>query len=296
VHDLNPYTHTPRAAPGDAVFGHVDWKGVTSVYGPLFTLATYPLARLPIDLTVLALKAVSAAATLALAVLVARLAPARGVDPLRAAAFVALNPLVLVHVVGGAHNDVLAMLAAMLGVGATLAAAEGIGGAGFVVAVAVKASAGFAAPFALLGAGRRRRFLLGALASGVPLVLVAWLAFGWEWLSAIGLARGNLERTSHWSVPIKLSELTGLDHDMARTGALYIYGALVAYLLAWTWRGGDWLRAAAWAGTGLLLATAWLLPWYLILALPLVALARDRPLKLLLLALTAFQLGTRILL
>ena len=45
---------------------------------------------------------------------------------------------------------------------------------------------------------------------------------------------------------------------------------------------------------GLLLATSWLLPWYLIWALPLGAVSRDRPLQLLILALTAYQLGARI--
>ena len=45
---------------------------------------------------------------------------------------------------------------------------------------------------------------------------------------------------------------------------------------------------------GLLLATSWLLPWYLIWALPLAALSRDRTLQLLVLALTAFQLGARL--
>ncbi|HET7485286.1 MAG TPA: hypothetical protein VFJ64_07890, partial [Solirubrobacterales bacterium] len=59
-------------------------------------------------------------------------------------------------------------------------------------------------------------------------------------------------------------------------------------------RGNDWARAAAWATTGLLLASSWLLPWYLLWPLPLAALSRDRPLKLLLLALTAYQLGARI--
>ena len=45
---------------------------------------------------------------------------------------------------------------------------------------------------------------------------------------------------------------------------------------------------------GLLLATSWLLPWYLIWLLPLAAISRDRPLILLTLALTAYQLGARI--
>ena len=43
-----------------------------------------------------------------------------------------------------------------------------------------------------------------------------------------------------------------------------------------TWRGGDWVRAAGWAGLGLLLATSYLTPWYAIWALPLAAVARDR--------------------
>jgi hypothetical protein len=76
--------------------------------------------------------------------------------------------------------------------------------------------------------------------------------------------------------------------------ALAIFGAAVVWLLAMTWRGFDWIRAAAWAGTGLLLATSWLLPWYLVWPLPLAAVARDRALAFLLLALTAYQLGARI--
>jgi hypothetical protein len=231
---------------------------------------------------------------LGIALLVARLAPARGVDPVRAAAFVALNPLVLVHVVGGAHNDGLAMLLAMLGVAAVLAGREPAGGGAFAAALAIKAPAAFAAPFALIASRRPPRFLAGAFGGLALLALAAWAAFGWDWLGAFGLAGENQGRTSYMSVPITCARLTGIDPEVARIGALSIYGALLAFLLAWTWRGGDWLRASAWAGTGLLLATAWLLPWYLIWALPLAALSRDRPLQLLVLALTAFQLGTRI--
>jgi Glycosyltransferase family 87 len=295
VHGLDPYTHAPATAPSDPAFAQVDWIGATSAYGPLFTLATYPLAWLPVGLAVAALKAAAAASVLGLALLVARLAPARGVDPLRAAAFVALNPLVLVHVVGGAHNDGLAMLLAMLGVAGVLLGVEAGAGGAFVAAGAVKASAGFAIPFALVGSGRRGgRFVLGALLALALLVLAAWPAFGLHWLDALALAGESQGRTSHMSVPVTFARLTGLDHDLARIAALYIYGALVALLLAWTWRGGDWVRGAAWAGLGLLFATAWLLPWYLVWALPLAALSRDRPLQLLALALTAFQLGARI--
>jgi glycosyl transferase family 87 len=294
VHGLDPYVHPPAAAPADPIYAEVEWTDATSAYGPLFTLLTYPLAWLPVDLAVAALKALAAASVLALAALVARLAPPRGIDPLRTAAFVALNPLVLVHVVGGAHNDGLAMLLAIGGTAAVLAARETAGGAALAVAFAVKASTAVVAPFALLGAPRRGRLLAGALAAAALTALAACAAFGWDWLEALGLAGENQDRTSYMSIPVTVARLTGLDPGAVRAAALVLYAVLVAYLLAWTWRGGDWLRAAGWASLGLLLATSWLLPWYLIWALPLAALSRDRVLQLLLLGLTAYQLGARI--
>jgi hypothetical protein len=128
----------------------------------------------------------------------------------------------------------------------------------------------------------------------VGIGLLACLVFGWSWLDAFALAGENQGRTSYMSIPITTARLTGLDPNAVRAAALLFYAALIAYLLVWTYRGNDWLRAAAWATTGLLLATAWLLPWYLLWPLPLAALSRDKPLKLLLLGLTAYQLGARI--
>jgi hypothetical protein len=294
LHGLDPYVHPPAAVPSDPAFAEVTWPDTTSAYGPLFTLLTYPLAWLPLDAAVYALKAISAAAVLALAVLVSRLAPARGVNPLRAAAFVALNPLVLVHAVGGPHNDALAVLLVTLGAAGVLTAREASGGVALVGAIAVKASAAIAAPFALLGALRRRRLLTGALAALLLTIAISHLAFGGHWLNAFTLAGENQGQTSHLSIPITAARLSGLDPGTVRAAALALYAALVAYLLARTWRGGDWLRAAAWATFGLLLATAWLLPWYLLWPLPLAALSRDHLLKLMVLALTAYQLGARI--
>jgi len=316
VHGLDPYVHPPAAVPSDPVYPDVRWTEATSAYGPLFTLATYPLAWLGVGAAVAVLKAVAALSVLGIALLVGRIAAARGVDPLRAAAFVALNPLVLVHVVGGAHNDGLAMLLATLAVAALLAARPAAAGASLLAAVAVKASAAFLAPFALVAAARpnhrgrisdrypvgnttaRRRelgrLLAGALAAALAIGLAAFLAFGWDWTGALGLAGENQDRTSHMSIPITVARLTGLDAGPGRAVAAILFAALVAYLLVWTWRGGDWVRAAAWTAFALLLATSWLLPWYLIWPLPLAAISRDRPLQLLTLALTAYQLGARI--
>jgi hypothetical protein len=310
VHHLDPYVHPPLAAASDPAFAKVTWTEATSAYGPLFTLATYPLAWLPVGVAVAVLKTVAALSVLALAAVVSRIAAWRGADSLRAAAFVAVNPLVLVHIVGAAHNDGLTMLLAMLAVGAILSAREATGGATLVTAIAVKSSAALLAPFAFVAAAKRGpmgrivepestfrpvgRLLAGGLL-GVGVVCgAAYLGFGWDWLRAFGLAGENQGRTSHLSVPITFARLTGLDPISVRAAALALYAALVVYLLVKAWQGRDWVRAAAWAAIGLLLATAWLLPWYLIWALPLVAVSRDRTLQLLALALTAYQLGARI--
>ncbi len=318
-HGLDPYLNTPDAAPNDPAFAHVTWTETPSAYGPLFTLVTYPLAWLPIWLAVVILKAVAAISVLGLAWIASRLAAWRGVDAVRAAAFVALNPLVLVHVVGGAHNDGLAMLLATLGVAALELRREASAGASLVASAAIKSSSLFVAPFALAATARDQmlmgrkvrhivvfrpinravrgglgRIAFGAGAAAVVIGVAGYLAFGWEWLHAFGLAGENQGRTSHMSIPVTFARLTGADEGAVRVVALGLFGVAVAWLLVRTWRGADWIRAAAWAGTGLLLATSWLLPWYLIWPLPLAAVARDRSLALLLLVLTAYQLGARI--
>lgn len=312
VHGLDPYVFPPSAAPADPVYPQVEWTEATSAYGPLFTLLTYPLAWLPVGVAVAALKGLAALSVLGIAALVYRVAPSRGIAPLPAAAFVALNPLVLIHVVGGAHNDGLAMLLAVAAIAALLAAREASAGAALVAAIAVKASTAVIAPFALLGARSRHsphqnevdvgqarrgrpvvRLLAGAALTALAMGAAAYAAFGWNWLDAIGLAGENQDRTSHMSVPVAFARLTGLDAAPVRAAFAALYALSLAYLLIRTWQGADWLRMAAWATFGLLLATAWLLPWYLIWLVPLAALSRDRPLQLLTLALTAYQLPAR---
>jgi alpha-1,6-mannosyltransferase len=137
------------------------------------------------------------------------------------------------------------------------------------------------------------RLLLGSAATALAIGVAAYAVFDWRWLDAIGLAGENQHRTAHMSVPVTFARLTGLDEAAVRVAALALFAAAFLYLLLRAWQGVDWLRCAAWASLALLLATAWLLPWYLIWALPLVALSRDRPLQLLTLALTAYQLPAR---
>jgi hypothetical protein len=136
--------------------------------------------------------------------------------------------------------------------------------------------------------------LAGGVAALALLAAFSLLAFGTHVLDAVGLAGENQARSSRYSVPSTAGRVLGIGDDAARIAALVLYGGLVLALLVWTVRGGDWLRAAGWAALGLLLASGWLLPWYLLWALPLAALARDRALTGMVLALTAFQLINRV--
>src|SRR5947209_5834600 len=104
LYGANPYLQGPHAIALDPLYPFIGAKWVTtpSAYGPLFTLLSYPTAHLSIAAGALSFKALAALANLATAALVWNAARLRGRNPARAAALVALNPLVVVYGVGGA--------------------------------------------------------------------------------------------------------------------------------------------------------------------------------------------------
>ena len=161
----------------------------------------------------------------AIAALVARLARLRGVDPATAVAFVALNPLVLVHLVGGAHNDGLMVAVAMAAIAAALTSRPALAGAGLVAAAAIKVSAVLYAPFALVGSRDRGRLVAGALAALALFAVVSLLAFGPHVSEAFSVAGGNQDRIGRWSVPATLARITGADVDLFRVLAGVAYAA-----------------------------------------------------------------------
>ena len=168
LHGLDPYVYPPDAAPADPAFAHVTWTETTSAYGPLFTLGTYPLAWLPVGSAVYVLKARRGGAVLATAALVARLAPAsrrrpaarrrlRRPQPARPRPRRRRPPQ---RRPGDPADDARRRRRPLR--------REASGGAAFVAAVAIKASAAPSpSPFALLGPARRPSgFLLRRLSGG----------------------------------------------------------------------------------------------------------------------------------
>lgn len=287
---LNPYESVPADIPADEAASRVDdFRFAVSVYGPLFTIGTYPLGAAGVPFALWSLKALAGASVLAAAALTARLARLRGIAAAPAAAFVALNPLVLIHVVGGAHNDGLMVALALLGVVAALTARPGAAGVALVGSASIKAAGAIYVPFALAGSAQRRRLLTAIAISAALIVAFTLIAFGSGAAEALGVAGENQQTVSRWSVPGTLSRIGGIDVGPIRAGFGLLYAVLLTVLLVSVARGADWVRAAGWATFGLLVATAWMVPWYVIWLLPLAAVSRDRPLLVAAVAMTAFQ-------
>jgi hypothetical protein len=298
-HSLDPYTHAPVDIRGDAVFPYAGSRGAESVYGPLFTLLTYPLAPLGVAGAYWVLKLVAALASLGVVALVWRAAQRLGRDPLPAVAFVGLNPLLLVHDVAGAHNETLVVLLTTAGLAAWAAGSPRAATGWSTAAAGLKASAGLVVPFLIAAARPRWLAALGAaVAVGVGIVLVALAGFGTNALDALGVLSSNQDRTSSWSFPYKTAELLGallpgdrLDYrGVTRAAYGLAFGGVLVWLLLRTWRGASPLAAAGWATLAILVASAWLVPWYVLWLLPLAALAGDRRLVWASVALCAWML------
>jgi hypothetical protein len=185
-------------------------------------------------------------------------------------------------------------LAVTAGVAAIVAGLDAAGGVAIVTGIAVKAIAAIAAPFAALGSARRWRLAAGMLAAALVAVAVTLLVFGGTAFEALARIGDNQDTISHYGVPATAARWTGIDPDAVRVALGVAYAAALAWLFVWTARGGDWIRAAGWATAGLLVASAWLVPWYVVWALPLAAVARDRALVAVVLVLTALQLPTAV--
>jgi len=265
-------------------------------------LAARPLALVAVPVAFWALKLILAASSLGAVALVWRAARRRGHDPVRASLIVALNPALLVHVVGGAHNDALVMLALAATALAYTAGRAPLATAVAVLAAGVKASAAVVVPFLAVG-GRRAGPALAAAGVGAALLVACALAlrgelpFGW-----LGTLLANQAHASGLSFPEVTAKgaaaLAGSDPEEIVAPIRYAYAGaftLIAGALLWrTRRGADPIAMAGWATLALIACSAWLVPWYLGWVLPLAALAASCRLVAATIALTAWTLAVAI--
>ncbi len=297
LHSLDPYTHGSIALPADPVYPYLRWHdSLPSPYGPLFTLGTYALAPLGLAASLWTLKALAAAASAAIVAFVWRAARLLGRDPVPAAVFCGLNPLLLTFALGGAHNDLLATAVLAGGVYLSLARRERGGAVALVVAGALKASSVIALPYLVLGAVRRRGALVAALVTTAALLALVALGLDGDVLGFFTTLEQQQSRVALDSVPSQAAHLVGLGGVTpgVRVAAAGIMLAVLFLTLRACWRGGSWLTAAGWTTLALLVTTAWLLPWYIVWVLPFAALSDSRRLRLATLALTAFMIAVRL--
>jgi alpha-1,6-mannosyltransferase len=278
VHHLDPYAVDPAVVRHDPVFRFIHWRHALSAYGPLFTLGSYPLGWLSPAAALWSLKLVTGLASLGCVALVWRVADRLGRSPLWTAAVFGLNPMLLVWTVGGAHNDVFMLLGILGGVALVLSRREALGGGAVAAAVAIKASAGIAIPFIVLGARHRWRALAGVGAGLAVAAGIAYVAFT-DHAAGLFTALGNDRRmTAFDSVPNELARLFGLrgiTHQV-RMVSLVALVVILAWLVVRVWRGADWIAACGWAALALVALSSWFLAWYTVWPLPFAALSRDR--------------------
>ncbi|MCW3017857.1 MAG: hypothetical protein JWN10_165 [Solirubrobacterales bacterium] len=287
-HGLNPYTHGPIAIHHDPIYRYVgrDWDRVATAYGPLYTLLSYPLAPLGVVGALWGMKLEALLASAGTLALTWRCARARGLDPVLAILVVGANPLYVLYALGGAHNDLIMMLAMMAAVslmviGTPSRRREGGAAAWIVAGALIKATVAVLLPFMILSK-RSLAPILGAAAAVALGALVGYVAFGIHGIDVVAALNRDAAFVSSDSFATEIAHLLGkpgvfpVDHDLLKAALVLI----VVHLLWRTWRGYDWIAASGWALLAISVTSTWLLAWYILWPLPLAVVTRDRRLLL----------------
>jgi hypothetical protein len=302
MYGINPYLHGPNVIAFDPLYQMigVQWTHTPTVYGPLFTALSYPLAGLDIATNVFAYKGIAALSCLAIVALTWNAARLRGMDPVKAVALVGLNPVIVIYGVGGGHNDMLMLAILVAGIYVLLRHREGTGGAIIIAATAIKLTAGMLLPFALAaGAGRRvaasgrARLLTGAAVAALGFCGLGVVLFGAAPLHLLGTLTGIQGTGGPHSIAGFVLSAVGLGRFNAAVGnVLHLaYALSLIWLIRRVWTGDlDWITAAGWAVVGLLASAGLLMPWYVAWVIPFAALSSDRRLWLTAIALTSLGL------
>jgi hypothetical protein len=293
VHDANPYTQPPRDFPEDPAYPYIGgaYHGTTSVYGPLFTLGSEPVAvaaASSADAAAWLFKSLAALAMVGAVALAAMLARRRAF----AIAFVGWNPLLALHFAGGGHNDAWMALLVMAALALAAGGRRQWAGVAWVGAIFVKWIAVIFLPLRALEARAtgRRVGHVGFAVAALVVAAAASVQFGWHWLEAFGPLARNANRETQFALPHRLKEL-GVPHDLALGLFAAAFAAGYLWLLRQAWRGRARLGLAACL---LLCASPYLVPWYAVWALPVAAAEDDPPAHWLAVAISAYLLRQRV--
>lgn len=287
--DGNPYRDRPSAYPASPAREWMgsDWVDTTSVYGPVFTAISEPVALAARDSergAAYAFRVLAALSILAAAAFAACRARRRAL----ALALVGWNPVLAVHFAGGGHND--ALVGALLAAALALAAATRPRAAAAVwpLAVLTKWVPAFLLALELARprvSGRRPHLGILALVTAV-LAALATARYGVSWFSALAPLVENAARETSYAIPARL-EQGGLPHTLALGASAIAFLAVAGWLLVGARAGKPRPGLAACL---VLATTPYLAVWYLGWALPAVAGDDDRTSRALGVAFTLYLL------
>ena len=292
LHGYDPYSYGVSVL-NDHLSANVDpaWQNTAAPYGPLFLLVAKAVVLVTGQSTivgVLAMRVTMCGGLVLLCWALPRLAQRLGGRPTVALWFGAANPLVLVYLVGGGHNDLLMTGLLTAGTVLVLDGRYRRGIALVTLAFAVKATAGVLLPFLVWiwmasmpgdPHGTPGRRFARAAGQGVAVVLATFAAcsvlagVGLGWIPALGATSAVIE----WlSLPTAVGQLTHTVASLFTTvdpqGFLSVarsigWLVLIALVARQWWLARDGVPATTIrrAATALLVVTLFspaTLPWY----------------------------------
>ncbi|MEZ5375443.1 MAG: polyprenol phosphomannose-dependent alpha 1,6 mannosyltransferase MptB [Acidimicrobiales bacterium] len=248
---FDPYIQGPSALGDDPVLEPVDpiYLDAPVLYGPVFVAVSSGVSRAATDLVVVVMvfRAIAVLGLLVTALAVYDLAKGWGRDPVDAIVLTMANPLVLLHLVSGAHNESL-MLAFLVGGVAVGRRPQlrlvGIGLCAFAASIKMPAFFGVAfltwpwiAESGLALATRIRRAGAATVEAFAVIALAGhFTGWGWGWVDAITGAKpvdAYLSLTRLAGGAVQLS--AGLEGDdvleLFRVGGLAVVVVTSAFLL-----------------------------------------------------------------
>jgi alpha-1,6-mannosyltransferase len=312
IHRQNPMVLSPRAFAGDPYYGGLVWRDVPSVYGPVWLFVCTAIAFVARSgaLYLVLFRALAAACHAAVGWLLWRLVPVeRPNERWQATALWLLNPLCLIDLVAGAHNEGFALALLMLGLAVGLHGTrrQSVLAAMAVLALAVNTKVSALPAVAVIGAffvrrtplSRAAQAVLAAELAGIALAVTAlvhapfWTAIHHPLQTGYALVPGgrtlvNSPLGASMDVVYDLALRLRLFGDREPWGygllidAAHVIAGAVAFaavVLAvrastsadrlYVWLAGVYLVEIAFCAT-------YFFPWYTALILPFVALARSR--------------------
>jgi len=287
---MDVYRHGP-ALLGGVIADQVPaiWQHTPSPYGPVFLIVAKTIAALlsaHLMLGIVAMRLVALAGLALLTGAVRVLAQSAGVHPAAATWLAVLNPLVLIHLIGGAHNDALMVGLLAAGLAAAVRHRPMVATLLVVAAALVKVPAALgliavATIWATQLPGRwpwlRAAGAVSATAAAATAVITAIAGTGYGWIGALGTPIS----AQNWSLTGLLGRwLSGVLGTSVVAGSRW-FGMLAVVVVAgvvWTYRA----RLGPVYGLGIVLVAVVVFgpairPWYVVWGLaPLAAVAVHR--------------------